>query len=102
MATTQDLRDARSLMIRRVAERVVALQDRGTSLERIKHELFGEPDTRAWSRLITLDPGLTAAELLRLADLLDTSSTWLLTGRDPLPTAPGTTTTTTAQTGEHR
>lgn len=84
MATTQDLYEAQWLMITRVAEKVVALQDQGVDLEQIRNRVPDGCDIMSWNRLITLDPEITAGEIIALATTLGTSPTWLLTGTDPL------------------
>lgn len=83
MATIKDLEHAHDVLIRRVAERVDALADQGRNYHQVVSDLDDTLGQGRWMYLVVLDPSVTVGELVTMASVLDTSSTWLLTGREP-------------------
>lgn len=86
MALVDDLAHARSAMIGRVARRVNALEDNGSTLKRIQARTEARLGPGSWARLITCDPTVTTHQIMTFASLLGTTSTWLLTGTHPTTT----------------
>lgn len=89
MASIDDIDRARNAMIGRTAKCVNEIEDRGSTMAQVIAEVADRLGDDAWARMITLDPSVTAAEVMAFASLLGTTSTWLLTGRQPTNTPPG-------------
>lgn len=86
MATPEDIDKTEDILVHRLAEAVNAAEDAGADPQELTDELVEELGLERWGAVITADPSVTAAELMTTAAVLDTSPTWLLTGREPEPT----------------
>lgn len=99
MATLADIERAEDILIYRIAERINDLEDRGTTRQQVKEQLVARTRPNRWIALMVCDPRVTARELTHLAEVLGTTTTWLLTGRQPEPTPHALRRHTTAQGG---
>lgn len=86
MATPEDMDKTEGALAHRLAEAVCAAEDAGADPRELTDELVEELSLERWGAVITADPSVTAAELMTTAAVLDTSPTWLLTGRELEPT----------------
>lgn len=86
MATPEELERAPETMLHRLAEAVEAAEDAGADPQTLTSEIADQIGQHRWAAVVVADPSVTAEELMTAAEVLDTSPTFLLTGREPEPT----------------
>lgn len=90
MATIEELDEARDMMIHRMAERVDALRDVGEDTVTLKEKFDRLQGEDRWAKVLVMSSDVTIGDIAAMATVLQTDSTWLMTGRHAAVAAPTT------------